>query len=120
MSASEGAALTATQLQELRSDLERELKRLRRSMESIATSAEPVQLEQTCVGRVSRMDAMANQQMSKALLERDQGLEVRYMDALKRMDEGSYGICEKCGEAVPYGRLLVMPEARNCAACEGA
>ncbi|MBK6487860.1 MAG: TraR/DksA C4-type zinc finger protein [Gemmatimonadetes bacterium] len=33
------------------------------------------------------------------------------------MDEGRYGGCATCGGALPYGRLLVMPEARTCAAC---
>ncbi len=40
-------------------------------------------------------------------------------DALKRIDDGSYGICAKCGEDISQERLDAVPYAmicRNCAA----
>ncbi len=37
--------------------------------------------------------------------------------ALERVARGSYGLCERCGEAIPYGRLIVMPEVRHCVGC---
>lgn len=113
------STLTAAQLEELRRELERELTRLQRSMRSTEAASNPVALDQTSVGRLSRMDAMANQEMAKALHEREQGLELQITEALQRIDEGRYGTCETCGAALPYGRLLVMPEARTCAGCGG-
>lgn len=38
--------------------------------------------------------------------------------ALKKIDTGSYGLCEKCGQPVDHARLLVFPEARFCFNCE--
>lgn len=38
--------------------------------------------------------------------------------ALKRMDEGEYGICEECGEDVPIGRLKAMPFTALCVKCK--
>jgi DnaK suppressor protein len=111
--------LTPAQLEELRSELERELARIRRTMVSTEEAAKPVVLEQTCVGRLTRMDAMANQQIAKSVLEREQSLELRIEEALERIANGTYGSCQSCGTALPYGRLLVMPEARTCAACGG-
>ncbi len=111
--------LTPEQIAELRSDLEAELRRLQRSMTSTATASEPVALDQASVGRLSRMDAMANQQMAKTLHERELALELRILDALRRVDGGSYGVCLTCGHNIPYGRLLVMPETRTCTACGG-
>ena len=35
-------------------------------------------------------------------------------EALKRIDDGTYGICEICGEEISKGRLKVMPHARYC------
>ena len=110
-------ALTDEQLRELRDDLEKQLARLRRTMDSTGSAAQPVELDQTSVGRLSRMDALANQQMSKALHEREQGLELKLAEALKRLDEGRYGVCVVCGQHIPFGRLLVMAEARTCATC---
>lgn len=109
--------LTDEQVRELAHDLERELARLRRSMGSTAEAARPVELDQAAVGRLSRVDALANQQMQKDLHAREQALEGSILDALRRIEEGTYGRCVACGAEIPYGRLLVMPEARACAGC---
>lgn len=111
--------LTPAQRDELRDELERELTRLQRSMASTAESARPVTLDQTSVGRLSRMDAMANQHMAKDLHQRENALELRLHDALARLAAGTYGQCTRCQAAVPYGRLLAMPEAATCATCGG-
>jgi len=110
-------ALTAGQIDALRTELERELTRLRRSMASTAEAARPVELDQTTVGRLSRMDALQNQHMTQELHERERGREVRLTNALRRIADGSYGRCAACGGGIAYGRLLVMPEARTCAGC---
>ena len=109
--------LTPEQITELRLELEQELQRLQRTMQSTADASQPVALDQSSVGRLSRMDAMANQEMAKALHGREQALELRIIDALQRIERGRYGMCVSCGAPIPYGRLLVMPETRNCAAC---
>jgi DnaK suppressor protein len=38
--------------------------------------------------------------------------------ALRRMAEGSYGVCERCAAAIPLERLEVLPEARFCVPCQ--
>ena len=38
--------------------------------------------------------------------------------ALERIREGDYGVCEDCGEAIPEARLVAIPWARQCLACE--
>ncbi len=39
-------------------------------------------------------------------------------EALRKLDEGIYGICEDCGESIPTGRLNVMPFALRCVECQ--
>lgn len=41
------------------------------------------------------------------------------VEALKRIDEGSYGQCVDCGKPVPEGRLEARPEAARCVQCQG-
>jgi len=41
----------------------------------------------------------------------------RYADALRRMDLGTYGLCVKCQEPIPFERLAVMPETPFCITC---
>lgn len=39
-------------------------------------------------------------------------------EALLRIDEGDYGICEECDEEIPLGRLKAMPFTRHCVKCK--
>ena len=39
-------------------------------------------------------------------------------EALLRLKEGEYGICEECEEEIPLGRLKAMPFARHCVKCK--
>jgi len=38
--------------------------------------------------------------------------------ALNKLDEGTYGVCEGCGERIPEPRLRAMPFARLCVRCK--
>ena len=35
-------------------------------------------------------------------------------DALEKIEEETYGLCEKCGEMIPFDRLEANPAARTC------
>jgi DnaK suppressor protein len=39
-------------------------------------------------------------------------------EALLRIREGEYGICEECEEEIPLGRLKALPFARHCVRCK--
>ncbi|MEV0346330.1 TraR/DksA C4-type zinc finger protein [Nonomuraea sp. NPDC050680] len=41
------------------------------------------------------------------------------IEALKRVDEGTYGRCVDCGKPVPEGRLEARPDAARCVECQG-
>lgn len=112
------STLSTDQLAELREILEKELKALQRSMKVSADALKPVELDQTAVGRLSRMDSLQNQSMTRNLHEREQVKLAKIETALHRLEQGSYGTCISCGAPVPYGRLLVFPETESCAVCE--
>jgi RNA polymerase-binding transcription factor len=42
----------------------------------------------------------------------------RLRDALTRVSDGEYGTCSECGAAIPARRLLVIPDATTCVACQ--
>ena len=80
----------------------------------------PVELDQARVGRLSRMDALQIQAMSKETGRRRRQL-LREVDlALERMDAGEYGLCRDCGEAIAEARLEIQPTARLCIDCAAA
>ena len=51
---------------------------------------------------------------------RDAGRLAEIEDALGRIADGEFGLCEECGGRIPVGRLEVMPAARYCLECQGA
>lgn len=42
------------------------------------------------------------------------------MDAIKRLDNGEYGVCVECGEAIELNRLKANPVASRCLSCQSA
>lgn len=41
-------------------------------------------------------------------------------EALRRLDEGAYGVCEGCARPIPYERLEAIPQTRRCVECPAA
>lgn len=113
----EASSLSVEQRELLRADLERALSRLQRSMKATKRAARPVKLDQTSVGRLSRMDALQNQGLTQELQQREQAKAAQLTDALRRLDEGAYGRCEGCGDPIGFERLSIFPETRMCATC---
>ena len=80
-------------------------------------SAAVVELDQTKVGRLSRMDAMQAQAMAQASAQRREQT-LRQIDAaLKRIDDDEYGYCLKCDEAINPKRLEFDPTVTLCIDC---
>ena len=58
--------------------------------------------------------------MAFAFLARAEGEMIEIDDALERIDNRSYGLCEACDQPIPLDRLLAIPVARLCAPCKRA
>lgn len=82
-------------------------------------SRRAVELDQTSVGRLSRMDAMQQQAMALATERRRSVMLARIEAALARMESGDFGWCQRCGEAISPGRLALDPTIPTCIACAG-
>jgi DnaK suppressor protein len=76
-----------------------------------------VTLDQQSVGRVSRIDAMQQQAMAQESERRRQLRRRRIESALKRLDEGDFGYCVHCGEAIAEERLSFDPTVPSCVTC---
>lgn len=77
----------------------------------------PVTLDQQSVGRLSRMDAMQHQAMAAAQERARKRDLVRIEMAERRLNEGDYGWCVECGEAIADKRLAIDPMAEKCVHC---
>lgn len=87
------------------------------SLEGIKESARPVDLNDP-IGRLSRMDAIQQQQMAlNAKKQIEINLEL-LEQALKRLERDEYGVCLSCEGPIEEKRLLAKPEAPFCTKCQ--
>ena len=85
--------------------------------ETAKKNTAPKELDQTSVGRLSRMDAMQQQQMAKASARLTDQERRRIETALKRIDTEEYGYCILCDEDIAVKRLEFDPSLLTCISC---
>lgn len=93
----------------------------RTALQSLAETgkeaADTVELDQSKVGRLSRMDALQAQAMSQEG-ERRRGEALQRIEAaLQRIDSGDYGYCLECDEPIATARLEYDPSVALCIHC---
>jgi DnaK suppressor protein len=102
-------------------DMRERLLKLREDIESVAAtsdqSSQVVELDQSRVGRLSRMDAMQAQAMAQASGRRREMMLRKISAALARLDNGEYGLCQSCEEPIHRKRLELDPTALLCIQC---
>jgi DnaK suppressor protein len=72
---------------------------------------------ENAIGRISRMDAINNRSVNEATLRTAENKLVKLEMALKKTDEVNFGTCIRCGQEIPEGRLMIMPESTKCVNC---
>jgi DnaK suppressor protein len=112
---------TPAELTELRSELEADVVHLKKEIRDA---------EQEIVGLLrDGGDGAGNDQadVGSTTLERDHEMSLannardmldQIERALARIDDGTYGICESCGNAIGKGRLQAFPRATLCVSCK--
>src|SRR4051794_38935756 len=113
---------TAADLKELREALEKEQAELQSQLTEIETSTFS-QAQSELTGEMAFDDEFADAGTATFERERDLSLENNVRDlmqkiekALTRMDEGTYGICDRCGKPIEKARLKALPYANLCIA----
>lgn len=69
----------------------------------------------------SPADSASNRTLNQLELEADEHKQAQLSSirhALVKIDEGSYGLCDNCGNEIPFSRLNARPEAPLCIACQ--
>ena len=102
-------------------DLRASLLKLREDLESVATtgdrSSQVVELDQTRMGRLSRMDAMRAQAMSQESGRRREMMLRKIAAAIERIDNGNFGLCQSCEEPIHPKRLEFDATTLLCIQC---
>jgi DnaK suppressor protein len=106
-----------SQLAQLKAQLLSLREALLAEVQSSRDSTKPVELDQSSVGRLSRMDAIRAQQMQQGLAGRRREQLLRIVAELKRKEDDDYGYCLRCGEEIDVRRLEVDPTLTLCVRC---
>ena len=69
------------------------------------------------LGRLSRMEAMQDQQLVMEMRRRKKRQLAEIKAAISRLEMGSYGTCIFCTKEIPAERLEVSPETQTCISC---
>jgi DnaK suppressor protein len=101
-----------TRLEEIRAELDRSITVLNGEQEQDQGSAEYPQDPADAGANLSETERTAAV-LAVARLQRGE-----VVDALHRIELGTYGTCADCGGGVPEGRLEAKPEAARCVACQ--
>jgi DnaK suppressor protein len=107
------AAIARKRLEEIRSEIERSISVLKGEQEEDERVLDYPQ---------DPADAGANlseSERSEAILALARMQRTEVLDALRRIELGTYGTCVDCGAPVPEGRLEARPEAARCVKCQG-
>lgn len=104
-----------------KSNWEQKLIELKNELEALdgeaADARSTVELDQSRVGRLSRMDALQGQAMNNAIAARRRHKLVSIEAALDRLNEDEFGYCVMCGDEIALKRLELDPTVAVCSSC---
>ena len=116
--------LTELDRQELRKQLEtlkqRTLDELCRRTEPLDIASERVSYEHEVHDNADDAELERNEDVRFAEIDVDRQRLKEIERALRRVDEGTYGVCLACGDDIPRERLMVLPMALRCGECQMA
>jgi DnaK suppressor protein len=104
------------QKQDIKKRILEELKKTEEAILDYKESTKPISPE-NAIGRISRMDAINNKSVVEAALRKAEEKLNKLKLVLNKVDDADFGICIRCGEPIPIGRVLLMPQSRNCVRC---
>lgn len=108
-------AISTKQLRELEADIRSELARIERSLAREAENDAYSTDDGTTLRAAPGFGG--NDGLTVTLTDRAHARQMELTEALRRIEDGRYGVCGNCGSSIPYGRLLVVPEATHCLEC---
>lgn len=108
--------LSDDQRKEIENAIHEQLKEVNARIEEYKELTKPIAPE-NAIGRVSRMDAINNKSVNEAALRQAETKKKKLELALSKIGEQYFGICTSCGNAIPIGRVMLMPQSNKCVNC---
>lgn len=93
-----------------------EISKTEKSIEEYKDMVKPIAPD-VAIGRISRMDAINNKSVMEASLRQAEEKLKNLNRVLSNIGSKEFGICMKCKQPIPIGRILIRPESLYCVNC---
>ncbi|MCD6390075.1 MAG: TraR/DksA C4-type zinc finger protein [Desulfobulbaceae bacterium] len=93
-----------------------EMGRCKKNIAALGELVKPIAPD-NAIGRLTRMEAINAKSVNQAALSAAKVKLTKLRWALSHIDEPGFGLCRECGEPIPLGRILLMPESTMCVPC---
>jgi RNA polymerase-binding transcription factor DksA len=120
----EGATVNARQLERFRSQLDElfqqtqaDVTRLAEDIHAPSGGQADGEISNAPIHLADRGSEEFQYDLNTVLLENESSLSSAIADARRRIDDGTFGVCEQCGGDIPVDRLTAIPYTRYCVAC---
>lgn len=110
--------MTDSEKKKLREIIVSRIEQTKEEIVELQELVKPIPLDAS-IGRVSRMDAINNKTINESSLREKKQQLKKLERAEENAESDKFGICTKCGEKIPFGRLEYMPHTTRCVNCVG-
>lgn len=110
--------MTKTEKHTIKETLVKEIHSLKAQITILEEKTKPIAPD-CSLGRLTRLEAMGEQDVANKVLDEARLRLTRLNNALQRIDKPMFGICIECEEDIGLGRMSVRPESVRCVECAG-
>ena len=102
--------------EQLKNHITQKIAELKDDIESYKELTKPVAPD-NAIGRITRMEAIGSKSINEAALRKAKKTLLRLEKVSRIIDDPDFGFCSICEEAIPFGRLMAIPESDVCVQC---
>lgn len=99
--------------EEIKKTIENEIVKTKETVSEYKEMVKPMAPD-VAIGRVSRMDAINNRSVVEAALRKAEEKLKNLEKVQSKLGTSDFGICIKCKNEIPLGRILIRPESLLC------
>lgn len=108
--------MTNSEKEEIKILLQNLITEISKSIKYLEIETQPIE-PSVSLGRLTRMEAISEKGVNEAMLSSEKLRLERLANAMKRIENNTYGLCVRCGKEIATGRLRIIPEALVCITC---
>ena len=108
--------MNSEEQKELKKEILNEIRIQTYQIQSLQKSVKPVAPD-NAIGRLTRMEAIGSKAISEASLSSARTKLAKLETALRKVGDPGFGICKRCSNPIPKGRIMLLPESVVCVAC---